>query len=437
MFGYYLKLGLRSLRRNPALTALMVVAIAFGVAASMTTYAVFRAVSGNPIPDKSSQLFVPQIDNWGPQQGRSDGSLPDALSYADAMALMTAHRGTRQTAIYPVQQSLIPADPQAAPIAASGYATYTDFFSMFDVPFQYGGGWSAADDARRGNAVVISRKLNQRLFGGRNSVGKVINLDGNDYRVSGVIDGWNPRPRFFDVANGSGFGGEPDFYMPFTRAVDLQIETGGNNNCSGGPVASGWEGWLHSECVWIAYWVELPNTAAADDFRHYLAGYAADQQSSGRFGWTPRTRLSDVQQWLDIQHVVPPETRVSMLISLAFLVVCLVNTIGLLLAKFMRRAPEIGVRRALGASRREIYQQFLLEAAAVGLAGGLLGLLLTGVGVLSVGLVFEADVARLAHISPSLVALTVLVAVVATLLAALYPTWRAASVQPAWQLKSN
>ncbi|MDQ6646462.1 MAG: hypothetical protein M3Y93_04395 [Pseudomonadota bacterium] len=66
MFRYYLDLALRSLRRSPALTALMMLAIDFGVAASMTTYAVFRGVAGDPLPWKSSQFFVPQIDTWGP-----------------------------------------------------------------------------------------------------------------------------------------------------------------------------------------------------------------------------------------------------------------------------------------------------------------------------------------------------------------------------------
>jgi len=108
-----------------------------------------------------------------------------------------------------------------------------------------------------------------------------------------------------------------------------------------------------------------------------------------------------------------------------------------LLAKFMRRAAEIGVRRALGAPRREIYHQFLVEAGTVGLAGGVLGLLLTALGMLGVGLLFEPEIARLAHLDLSLVAMTLLVAIVATVLAAFYPTWRAARVQPAWQLKSN
>lgn len=107
MFAYYFQLGLRSLRRNPALTALMVMAIGFGVAASMITYSVFRAVSGNPIPEKSTQLFTPQIDSWGPQQNLK-GEPPEALNYVDAMALMHAHQAKRQTLLYPIQLSVLP-----------------------------------------------------------------------------------------------------------------------------------------------------------------------------------------------------------------------------------------------------------------------------------------------------------------------------------------
>src|ERR1700742_3103392 len=87
MFSYYLQLGLRSLRRNPVLTGLMVMAIGFGVAASMTTYSVFRATSQDPIPQKSSQLYNTQLDNWGPDKIEK-GEPPPALTYKDATALL-------------------------------------------------------------------------------------------------------------------------------------------------------------------------------------------------------------------------------------------------------------------------------------------------------------------------------------------------------------
>jgi putative ABC transport system permease protein len=95
------------------------------------------------------------------------------------------------------------------------------------------------------------------------------------------------------------------------------------------------------------------------------------------------------------------------------------------------------VHVALGAARSEIYKQFLVEAATVGLAGGVLGLALTALGMLGVGLLFQPQIARLAHLDVSLMAMTLLTAIVATVLAAFYPAWRAAHVQPAWQLKSN
>ncbi|GAB2557237.1 ABC transporter permease [Rhodanobacter koreensis] len=436
MFGYYLELGLRSLKRNPALTALMVMAIGFGVAASMVTYSVFRAVSGNPIPDKSARLFTPQIDGWGPQQNLK-GEPAEALNYIDAMALRDAHVAKRQTMLYPVQLAVMPDGGRDLPLNASGYAVDSDFFPMFEVAFRYGSGWSAQDDVARGADVVISGELNQKLFAGANSVGRTINLGGHDYRVLGVTSHWNPRPRFYDLFSISGFADEPDFYLPFTRALDQHMYTGGRNSCRGRLSFTNWTDYTQSNCVWITPWVELDSPSEIAGYRSFLTHYAADQQHAGRFNWAPNVRLRDVMQWLDYERVVPPESRISLIVALGFFLICLVNTIGLLLAKFLRRAGEIGVRRALGASRREIYTQYLIEAATVGLAGGVLGLLLTALGVSGVGVLFRPEIAKLAQFDFSLVGLTLVVAIVATMLAAFYPAWRAAHVQPAWQLKSS
>jgi len=437
MFVHNLRLGTNSLRRNPLLTALMIMSIGFGVAASMVTYAVFRAVSGDPIPQKSAQLFAPQIDNRGPQYNR-EGEPPDALNYTDAMALMRAHKAPRQTLLFQVGLSVTPDDAHRMPFKALGYATYGDFFPMFDVPFQYGNGWGAEQDNGREPVVVISRALNQKLFGGENSVGRRITLEDRQYRIVGVTENWDPKPRFFDMFSGNAYADPPQVYIPFTYAIDQRIDTYGNNNCgSDGKRGDDFDSWLRGECVWISPWVELNTADQVQEYRQFLDGYAEEQRKAGRFNWAPNNRLRDVHAWLDHEHAVPPESRISLSLALGFLLICLVNTIGLLLAKFMRRAPEIGVRRALGASRADIYHQFLAEAAMVGLAGGVLGLVLTGAGMFGVGLVFEPQIARLAHLDISLVALTLLLAIAATVLAAFYPTWRAAQVQPAWQLKSN
>src|ERR1700684_3863696 len=102
MFTYYFRLGLRSLRRNMVLTGLIIAAIAVGIGACMTALTVFRAMSGDPIPQKSHQLYAPQLDNWGPNKpgNQSEDQLEDQLSYLDAMALMKARAAKRQSALY-------------------------------------------------------------------------------------------------------------------------------------------------------------------------------------------------------------------------------------------------------------------------------------------------------------------------------------------------
>ena len=81
-----------------------------------------------------------------------------------------------------------------------------------------------------------------------------------------------------------------------------------------------------------------------------MDNYSQHQKDAGRYQRTPNTRLRDIMEWLDYNKVVPGDVHLQLWLALAFLLVCLVNTVGLLLAKFLRRSSEIGVRRALGAS---------------------------------------------------------------------------------------
>ena len=438
MFGYYLIQALHSLRRSPVLTLLMVLAIGVGIGASMTTLTVFRAMAADPIADRSAQLFVPQIDSWGPDKKLFNplshpDHLNDQLSYIDAMALMRAHAAKRQTALYKMSLAARPLDAHLLPFRVGGRAAYADFFQMFGVPFRYGGAWSASDDERHASVAVISRALNDKLFGGADSVGKVLRLDDREIRIVGVIDQWNLEPRVYDLLDKFG-GWADDVFLPFTTAVDLHKEPNENTSCA--DVAQpGWSGLLQSDCVWAEFWVQLPTSAAAARYRTFLTDYASQQQRIGRFHWAPHVQLRNLRQWLVYQKVVSDEARILVWVSFSFLFICLLNAMGLMLARISRQAADISVRRALGANRPAVFLQGLIEAGLIGALGALLGMVLTVLGLAALRSLLSGDIRPLAHLDTADAAITIAVALVATLLAGLYPTWRAAALQPAVLLK--
>ncbi|MDN5940190.1 MAG: hypothetical protein L0H83_16210, partial [Salinisphaera sp.] len=99
MFGYYLDLALRSLKRNKVLTALMVLAIGLGIGASMTMLTVLHVMTADPVPDRSAQLFRPQVDPQGMDNYQASDDPPDQLTWTDAMNLLHAKKGVSQAAM--------------------------------------------------------------------------------------------------------------------------------------------------------------------------------------------------------------------------------------------------------------------------------------------------------------------------------------------------
>ena len=435
MFSYYLNLAVQNLRHNIPLTTLMVIAIGAGIGASMTTLAVFRAMSGDPLPAKSHQLFVVQVDNWGPNKPGEQGEdgLQEYLSYIDSKALMNAHAAKRQTRIYTTYLKAR-SNSKTKPIGAAVPAVDRDFFSMLEVPFKFGGPWSAADDEAGAPVLVLSRKLNDKLFAGANSAGKTLDVAGETYRVAGVLNDWTVAPRFFDLHVGP-FNNVDEIFMPFNRAIRSQAPSISGTGCLADR-AAGWEGLLQSDCTWIQLWVELPAAEVAR-YRTFVNNYAAEQTRNGRFHWPAHTQIRDVMQWLKYRHVVPGELGILVLASFGFLFVCLMNAMGLMLAKTIGRTQDISVRRALGASRRAIAMQALVETSLVGVIGAAAGLAITVLGVWAMRVILSEEYAALAYLDAKTVAVELLLAMAATIAAGLYPTWRAAWVEPALQLKAE
>ncbi len=435
MFGYYFNLALRSLGQYRTLTVLMVLAVAFGIGASMTTLTVFHVLSGNPLPGRSDKLFTLQLDPRPHDRVTTGDEPPDQLTRYDGETLLREKRGDRQALMTSGRVGVEADVADMEPFYADTRYTTADFFPMFQPPFLYGNGWDASADERHERVVVISRELNDTLFGGANSVGRDIRLEQDSFRIVGVLDHWRPTPRFYDLTIDN-FGQMEQLFLPFSTSRDLDLFRGGNMDCFRERPTGVKDTDLNASCVWLQYWVELDTPAKVSAYRQYLDNYADQQHASGRFEVPGNVRLYDVMAWLDYNKVVPGDVRLQMWLAFGFLLVCLVNTVGLLLAKFLRRSGEIGVRRALGASRRQIFMQCLVEAGLVGLAGGVLGLVLAVLGLWVVRQQ-PANYAGLARLDPTMLLTTFVLAIAASLLAGLLPAWRAMQVTPAMQLKSQ
>ncbi|MGD9020379.1 MAG: ABC transporter permease [Lysobacterales bacterium] len=436
MFSYYLKLGWLSIRRNPLLSALMVAAIAVGIGACMSIITVNYVMSGNPIPHKSDVLFYVQLDSWDPNNQNDDGTfdVPDQLTYTDAMALMKARKAYRQIASNKSGVVIEPMSEEERPFSVVTRNTWADFFPMFDLKFLYGAGWDDVADRNLERVAVLSKETNERVFGGEDSIGRNVRMSGTNFRVVGVLEEFHPVPKFYDVTNGA-FDDTEEVYIPFNVAVELNLPRNGNTNCWKPWDGEGQEAFLNSECAWIQFWAELRNGEEKQAYMDFLDAYAMQQKELGRFPRPLNNQLSDVMEWMEKEEVVEDDAQVMLGLSLLFLTVCLLNTIGLLLAKFLGKSQDISLRRALGASKATLFVQHMIESGLIGFAGGILGLGLAWLGLRGIEMLFGDQVENLVGMDWVMVLTAIMLAIVSALLAGLYPTWRACSITPAEQLK--
>jgi len=439
MLAYYFRIALKSLRRNPMLTALMIGAIAVGVGVCITTLTVYRLMSGNPVEHRNDVLYAVTLDSWDPNEPWSDDAPdrpPPELTYRDAQALYASDIPDRKVmmrkAAFVVEA---PAKTGVAPFLVEGRTTTKDFFAMFDVPFKYGAGWDqAADDASQ-MVVVLSKKANDKAFGGADSVGQIVQLDGREFKVVGVLDEWAPTPKFYDMNNGQ-FDEIEELFVPYGIGTQFEMQSAGNTNCWRDQQINNFQDFLNSDCVWIQFWVELRDRDKVAAFQDFIDNYVREQKTLGRYERPLNNRLHRPDEWLKVNEAVQDDNRVLVGLSFMFLTVCLLNMIGLLLAKFLGAAPLVGLRRALGASKSAIFGQHLVEVGVIGLGGGLLGIALAALGLFGVRQVYE-NYEELTRLDFTMVLAAIGIAVLSGLVAGFYPTWRVCRVQPAAYLKTQ
>ena len=437
MLTYQIKNAIRSIKRNPALSLLLIAGIGLGIAVSTAFITTYYLMAGDPIPHKSDDLFYVEMDSWNPERPYDDEHPerpPEQVTYRDARGIMESDIPTLQTVMFGASLTVQPESENEQPYREDIRMCFNDFFAMFEVPFLYGGPWSDGADENAERVAVISAEANRKLFGGENSVGRSLRIENEIYTVAGVVDNWRPQSKYYDPTRFA-FGEPEAIYLPFNLVEPLEIDSAGNDSNWKFYDGDEFADWLQSESVWLQMWVQLDTREQREEYQDFLDAYALEQKKIGRFQRPVNNLLLDVMATMTQFEVVPDEAKALLLISIMFLVVCSVNLIGILLGKFLARAPEVGVRRALGASRRSVFMQHIVECEVVGLLGGVLGVGLSLIALDLINRLFDNQFSF--HLDFNMVMAGLFLSLVAGLVAGIYPSWRICRVAPATYLKEQ
>jgi putative ABC transport system permease protein len=379
-------------------------------------------LAADPIPSKSSTLYQPRrvyTDRSHSQTG--------FVSFADANALVgylaEEGRGTMLAEGF---------GPASSPNSrtergdATVLQTTRNFFPIFEVPFREGGVWSKTDDLEGVHVAVISAGLARELFGRLPSaIGQNVRYGGAMFRVVGVLEEWRQTPRVYNLVTAGAYMKADDMYLPIKSARDLDGDAFMPFECDDDANFSTNDKLFSSQCKWVSMWVELVTTSQYDQFRRQMHDHDNDS-----FHYV----LSNVPAIIRDSGIVPVDVKIYSMLGIGFLILCILSASGALLGKFFRQGFETGLRRALGASQRDIQLEFLAESLLIGLLGGVLGLGLTWVGLASVRQL-QPPYAEVAHLDASMLIVTTLIALASGVLAGCLPAWRAARVAPGLQIR--
>lgn len=451
MFAYNAKLAFKSLNDRPSLTILMVAAIAVGLGLFMTMLTLGHQTNKIPVPHISQQIHLVQLDNREVTADHAENfsDMVD-LTYQDTHNLLNLDiAGVQQTLAWNTYGIINVEEQDIQPQRSSIVATNQAFFNMFEVPFLYGKGWDSDADQFGQAVIVLSKESNDYLFGGVNSVGRQVRINTQVLTVVGVLDNWFLARKFYDRSYSLA---RPDqALIPSNFAFNNNLPRNAIFDCwsttsDPGKFTNNYLTELKtSECAWITFWSKLPNNTK-EDYQAQLAQYIESQKSLGRFPRDKQFFLTNINDQLSLIGSMGGRQQMLAMISYMFFAVCLINAVSILLAKFMRRTKEVSLRRALGAKKRTILQQHLIEVVFIGVIGGVIGIGLTYLGLqamLRVSL-YASDYTRTAaellpyhQMDWEMIMMAFSVSVSCTLLVGLYPIWRICNVSPAGQLKAQ
>jgi putative ABC transport system permease protein len=417
MLSYNFKLALYSFKRAPTLYFMVLLTLSIGVGLLCANLALVSSMAGDPIPEKSEQLFHVSMNTWPNDEPQVEPF--HILRYREAMKITESDIPKNSAVFY--ASGVYARDAESESLKrfdSSVRATTPGFFALTNAPFAFGNGFAKSS----GMEVVIGSVLNQKIFAGANSVGKTLELDGELLTITGVLKPWFLRPLFYHATEGRAFNLTDDIYVPLETGIDLgwSIHARTSSTVS----YKGVKFTRDRDVFYLQAWVELEDRTQQQAFQNYLDNYSQTLKDAGEHPLDIMNELRDVNVWLSEQKIVDQKVLAFTLASVLFLCVCVFNASSLLLSRFHSAKFEVGLRRAIGASNRNILNQGLTESVLLGHVAGVVSLLLSWL-FLKLSITFLPDLENIAVLEPKLLLLGMLLALFTSVSSALYPLYRA------------
>jgi putative ABC transport system permease protein len=395
----------RLLVREPGFAAAAVVTLALGIAANTTIFSMLNAVLLRPLPyaDPPRLVYV----------GERGDSGPGNTGYATYLDWKAANHSFEDMAVIRSWAPTLVVNGQPERIA--GMRVSSNFFRLLGVHPQLGRDLRADDDTpARWRVVLISDSLWRRRFDADPTVvGRVLRMNDLDFEIVGVMP-----PAFEPLIS-------EHFYQPADMWAALGYDTSLSSACR--------------SCQHLKALARLrPATTLEAAIADINGVHAAVR---GRFPsqYPPSAQVAVRPLSEELTgHTRPALIALMGAVAFVLLIAC-ANVASLLLARLARRQQDLALRAALGASRGRIVRQLMAEALLLALAGGALGIALSGAAVPVLTSLTPFTLSRLDHarLDAPVLAYGLGVSAVAALVFGLLPAIRASRVDLSGAIASD